>query len=299
MNLNKQSFLKVALGIVATAYLLYAIYQAIITTLFLTHFPILVTQLPNFLTSSQPTLQLGLFISQEVAASAGSYLRLAAAILALNCVIQYSRNSAKYIEKFGLVVLFESLYFLMLLPAAINHLVGSVISTSAFLNFYEGISSLLQALLIFAPLFILSRKLRNPLNRASILKWACIAAPLYVLGFWCRQGLLWVYALSSSAPPQAGLVETVGFVNSWLTLLVAAIVTAIACLSFRRKKTLNTRLVGVAIILVGAYFVIYDLVSIWSPVYRAFVPLTDFWMITLPILGTILLLKTAKCPTFR
>jgi hypothetical protein len=47
--------------------------------------------------------------------------------------------------------------------------------------------------------------------------------------------------------------------------------------------------VGTAIILVGVYFVIYDIVSVWVPIYLAFLPLTDFWMITLLILGVAVL----------
>jgi hypothetical protein len=37
--------------------------------------------------------------------------------------------------------------------------------------------------------------------------------------------------------------------------------------------------------LLGSYFFIYDLVSIWVHVYSSFLYLTDFWMTVLPILG--------------
>ena len=218
----------------------------------------------------------------------GSYLRLTAAILAVNSAILYLKNNPKYLQKFRLVLLFESLYFLLLSPAAANHLIGSVISTSAFLNFYTGVSVLLQALLIFPALFMLSHKLKHPQNTSSIFKWVVIVAPLYVFGFWVRHGLLWVYALSCSAPPQTGFLEFLGFVNSWLTLLVAALVTSVVCLDFLRLRRPSLRFVGAAICLVGVYFVIYDVVSVWVPVYRDFLPLTDFWMLTLPILGVAL-----------
>jgi hypothetical protein len=278
-------FMKKALLVVAISFLLYNIYQATTTTIFVSHFPSVVIQLPHFIKSSQPTLQLTLFLFQEIAGSVGSYLRLIGAIFALNCAFLFFKKDPKYLEKLRKVLLFESLYFLLLLPAAINHIVGSMISFSAFLNFYTGISCLLQAVLIFPALFMLSRKLKNPQDLPSILKWAGFAAPLYVFGFWVRHGLLWVYALSPLGTPQTGLTDTIGSVNSLLTLLVAAIVSTVASLTFKQKKKLNTWLVGTAIILVGVYFVIYDLVSVWVPIYRAFLPLTDFWMITLPILG--------------
>jgi hypothetical protein len=290
MNPNKSS-LKAALIIVAISYLLYTIYQAITTTLFVLHFPTVIAVLPTHITSSQPTLQLGLFLFQEIAGSAGSYLRLAGALIALNCAILYFRSDAKYHGKFRVALIFESLYFLLLLPAAANHLIGSIISTSAFLNFYTGVSTLLQAVLIFPPLFMLSRKLKKPQNLQSVQKWACIAAPLYMFGFWVRHGLLLVYALAPSANPQSVLFEALGYVNSLVTLLVAALFTTVICLAFMQTQKLNMRLIGAVLILFGLYFVIYDLVSLWVPVYCAFLPLTDFWMITIPILGIVVLLS--------
>ena len=219
------------------------------------------------------------------------------AIFALNCAVLFFKNDAKYLQKLRLLLLFESLYFLLLIPAAINHLVGSIISSSSFLNFYTGVSCLLQAVLIFPPLFMLSHKLKKPQNLSSNLKWAFIAAPLYVFGFWVRHGLLWVYAFLPLGTHQAGLIDSIGIVNSLLTLLVAALVTTIASITLSQKKK-NTWLIGTAIIIVGIYPVIYALVSVWIPIYLAFLPMTDFWMITLPILGIAILLDSNKNNTF-
>jgi hypothetical protein len=288
MNSRTKLLGKTALIVVAVSFLLYTFYQAITTTIFVAHFPTVITVLPQFITSSQPKLQLAFFLFQELAGSAGSYLRLTAAFLAIYSAMLYFKNNSKYLQKFRLVLLFESLYFLLLLPAAGNQLVGSIISTSVFLNFYTGVSVFLQVLLVFPSLFLLSQKIKHPQDTSSIIKWVAIAAPLYVFGFLVRHGSLWVYALSSSAPPQAGFLEALGFVNSWLTLLIAAIVTTVVCESFLRHKTPNLRFAGLAICLVGLYFVIYDVVSIWIPVYRSFFPLTDFWMLTLPLLGVAL-----------
>ncbi len=216
------------------------------------------------------------------------------AIFALDCALLFFKKDAKYVERFGKVLLFESLYFLLLFPAALNHLVGSIISSSAFLNFYTGVSCLFQAALIFPPLFILSRKLRKPQDFPPILKWAGISAVLYVFGFWVRHGLLWVYALLPLETQPAGFVDIIGSVNSLLTLLVAAIVTLAAVLTFRQKKNLNSMLAVIAIILVESYFVIYALISVWSPIYHDFLPLTDFWMITLPLLGIEIYLISKK-----
>ncbi len=279
--------LSIAFLIVATAFLLYTLYQSTTTTIFVSHFPSVITQLPNFIQSSNPSLQLALFLFQEIAGSVGSYLRLIGAVFALNCAVLFFKKDDKCLGRLRLTVLFESLYFLLLFPAGINHLVGSTISSSTFLNFYTGISCLLQAAIIFPPLFMLSQKLRKPHDQPAILKWASLAAPLYVFGFWIRHGLFWVYALSPLA--QGRFIEIVGSVNSLLTLLVATVVTIAVSVSFRKKKRTNTLLVGSAIVLVGVYFVIYDLVAVWVSAYRDFLPLTDFWMVAMVILGVAIL----------
>jgi hypothetical protein len=278
--------------IVALSFLIYTLYQAITTTIFVYHFPTVIIQLPRFIESSQPNLQLGLFLFQELSGSVGSYMRLLGAIFALHSAILLLKKDSKYLGRLRLTILFESLYFLLLFPSAINHLVGSVISSSAFLNFYTGVSCMLQAVLIFPSLFMLSHKLKNPQNIFSLLKWANVAAPLYVLGFWVRHGLLWVYAIWPLETQQWSIFEKVGFVNSLLTLLVAAFVCTGICLAFRKKEKLNIWLAGTAITLIGAYFAVYDLVSVWDPIYRAYLPLTDFWMITLLVLGVAVLVDS-------
>jgi hypothetical protein len=164
-----------------------------------------------------------------------------------------------------------------------------MISTSPFLNFYNGVSFLLQVLLVFPALFVLSRKLKNPEDAGSILKWAGIAAPLYVWGLWVKNGLMWVYAISPAQTTPWSFAGAVGFVNSWVTLLVAAALCSVVCITFGQKQKLNVRLAGAAIVLVGIYFVVYDLVSVWDPIYRAFLPLTDFWMISLLLVGVAVL----------
>jgi hypothetical protein len=289
LALDRVALLKKALVVVAFSFLIYTLYQAITTTFFVSHFPSVIIYLPHFIKSSQPNLQLALFLFQEIAGSVGSYLRLIGALFAVNFAILFLKKDPRYLEKLGKVFLFESFYFLLLLPAAINHLVGSIISSSAFLNFYTGVSCLLQAVMIFPALFMLSRKLKNTQNVSYILKSAGVAAFLYVFGFWVRHGLLWVYAIWPLETQHWSLFGIVGFVNSLLTLLLASVVCAIVFLIFRQKKKLNIWLVGTVIILIGVYFAIYDLVSVWDPIYRVYLPLTDFWMITLLVLGVAVL----------
>lgn len=111
LELNRVALLKKALLIVAISFLLYTLYQAITTTIFVIHFPLVVTQLSKFIESTQPTLQLALFLFQEIVGSIGSYLRLIGAIFALNCAFLFFKNNAKYLQKLRLTLLFESLTF--------------------------------------------------------------------------------------------------------------------------------------------------------------------------------------------
>jgi hypothetical protein len=55
-------------------------------------------------------------------------------------------------------------------------------------------------------------------------------------------------------------------------------------------------LVGASAISVGIYFFIYDVVSLSVHIYRSFLPLTDFWMVVLPILGATIFFMN-KVPT--
>jgi hypothetical protein len=292
MYLNNKSFLKIALFIVAFSYLLYNIYQAVITSIFISHFPLIISQLPKFIESTQPALQLTLFLLQELVSSIGIYLRLIAGIFAVYSARLLIKKDQKYLDKLSNALLLESLYFALLIPAGINHIVGSIISSSALLNFYTGASFLLQAALICPVLFLLSRRIKKNQALSDITKVACIAAPLYIYGLWVKHGLMWVYALLPLGTPQIDLINALGSANSLLTLLVAAIVSTVTYLFFRQKKELNKCLVGTALILVGVYFVIYAIVSVWVPIYRAFLSLTEFWMITLPILGIAMLLNS-------
>jgi drug/metabolite transporter (DMT)-like permease len=84
-------------------------------------------------------------------------------------------------------------------------------------------------------------------------------------------------------------VSMVGAVNSLVTLLVASVVTAVGCYGLLKNKPGGRKIAGLAVILVGAFFVIYSLVALFVPVYAWFWYLTDFWMISLPVLGAAIL----------
>ena len=171
---------------------------------------------------------------------------------------------------------------------------GGAFLSMAGAVFFVGLSYLLQALLIVPPFMVLGFKIKNNQSQAAIKKWACIAAPLFVFAFWFKYLFLWIDTFSPMGPQQATIASTVGAVNSWITLLIAGVLTIFACLGYYKNKKINKYLISTALIVFGGYFVIYDLVAIWEPVYSWFFYVTDIWMITIPILG--LAIQKIKTP---
>jgi hypothetical protein len=280
--LELPSYLKISLLIVAFSFLAYSIYWAAYSVFWIYN---LTFNIATFLQEMNiSTLQYGAVIFQEYSASIGYFLALIAAVLAVQCTVMFIKNDKKYLGILGKALFFEALFFLLLIPSSIHHLSGVALSWSN-VDVYVGLSFLLQTLLIAPPLLMLSRNLRKQQNHASIMKWVTIATPAVVWGFWVKYLFLWLDTFSPLGPKEVSLASVVGAANSCLTLLIAGIITSATCLVFYRKRKVNTKLAGAALILLGSYFFIYDLVSIWVHVYSSFLYLTDFWMTVLPILG--------------
>jgi hypothetical protein len=287
LKLELPKYLKISLLIVAFSFLAYSIYWTAYSVFWVYNITINITALMQVIGIISPLHQ-NLIIIQEYTASAGYFLAFIGAIFTVQCTLIFIKNDKKYLDSLGKALFFEALFFLLLIPSSIHHLVGVALSWT-FVDLYVGVSFLLQALLIAPPFLILSYRLRKPKKRTSILKLAAIATPAAVFGFWVKYLFLWLDTLSPLGSEQASLASVVGAANSCLTLLIAGIITSAACLVLYRKRKVDTRLVGAALILLGSHFIIYNLVSIWVPVYNSFLYLTDFWMAALPILGVAVL----------
>ena len=285
-------YLKICLLTVALSFLAYSIYWAIITP-FAAIEVFSFIETPTFQNSAMNTpLEVKLLLSQEISVAIGYITNLIAAVLALKSLIYYIRKNEKWQSTLGKALIAEAVFYLLFIPTILHHMGGAIISMAGSVLFV-GLSYLLQALLIVPPFMVLGLKLKNNQSQAIIKKWACIAAPLFVFGFWFKYLFLWIDTLFPMGPQQTTIASTVGAVNSWITLLFASVLTVLACSSYYKTEKMNKWLVGIAIILFGGYFIIYDLVSIWVPVYGWFFYITDIWMITLSILGlAILKLKT-------
>ena len=288
INKKIPNYLKICLLIVTTSFLIFSIYWAAITP-FSTYGVFTFIESPTFQTSVMNTpLEVQLVLFQELSAAVGYIVNLIAAVLALKSLFHYIENDQKWQSTLGRAIIAEAVFFLLFIPTTLHHMGGAIISMAGAV-FFVGLSYLLQALLIVPPFMVLGLKLKNNQSQATIKKWACIASPLFVFGIWFKYLFLWIDTFSPMGPQQATIASTIGAVNSWITLLIAGVLTAFACSSFFKTNKMNKWLVGIALILFGGYFIIYDLVSIWVPVYAWFFYITDIWMTTLSILGVAVL----------
>ena len=178
---NLSNYLKISILIIASSFLAYSVYWAAYSVFWIYNITIDITSWFKIL-NIYSNLQQNIIIIQEYAASAGYFLAIIGAIFAFQCAILLIKNNQKYLDRLGKTLLFNSLFFLMLLPSSIHHLLGSFLSWTN-VNIYVGLSFLLQVLLFAPTSIILSHKLRKLQCEISILKWITISAPLAGLGF--------------------------------------------------------------------------------------------------------------------
>lgn len=286
-------YLRICLLIVAVSFLAYSIYWAAITP-FSTYGVFTFIESPTFQNSSMNTpLEVQLILFQELSAAIGYIINLIAAVLALKSVVQYIRNDQKMQSTLGWALIAEAVFYLMFIPTTLHHMGGALISMAGAV-FSVGLSYLLQALLIVSSFMVLGLELKNNQSQDAIKKWTWIAAPLFVFAIWFKYLILWINTLSPMGPQQATIASTVGAINSWITLLFAGVLTAFACLGYYKTKKINKYLMSTALIVFGGYFLIYDLVAIWEPVYSWFFYITDIWMITFLIMGAAILKIDSK-----
>ncbi len=282
---NSYIYLNISLLIVAASFLAYSIYwlvNGIIWGYTLTQMILHINQI--FILSSMGQAELLALFIQEGCSIANSFVLLFCGVFAAQSAIFYVRNNPNYLQKFRWALNLIAIFSLLLVPASLHHLLGVAYGWS-MVDIYVGLSYLLQALLIVPPLFMLSQKMRNPQNPEATLKWVTIAAPLFIFALWLKYLFLWLDTLSPMNIQGDSLMSTVGTINSFLTLLIAGSVTAWGCFNLNKKRPNAEKLLASGLILVGVFFIIFSIVAIFVPIYASFWYLTDFWMLTLPILG--------------
>ena len=193
-------------------------------------------------------------------------------------------------KKTAVALLFEGIYFLLPLPLNILF----IIYTGPLPLF---IAFILQALLIPPLLIVLCRKVwrYQETAKANVLKWASAAAIGYLIGIWVNNVFRWL-----SMTEQSGIgflvsgITALGFLNSIITLSLALIfaVAGFYTLPKKENRRLSTRLLALALIMLGLHFAIFILYSAVTNAWK-WVPLTEIWPITFLGLGlTMLIQKT-------
>jgi hypothetical protein len=185
-------------------------------------------------------------------------------------------------KKTAVALLFEGIYFLSLLPVSILIVfyLGPLPILTAFI---------LQALLVSPLLTVLSFKIWRYRKTAeeTVLKWAGVAAIGYVIDIW----IINVFrGLSTINIEGIGYLISDGtslsFLNSIITLSLSLIFAVAGFYTLQKKgnKRLSTRLIAIALIMLGLHFVIFifysAIINAWN-----WILVTEVWPIALLGLG--------------
>lgn len=185
-------------------------------------------------------------------------------------------------KKAAFALLCEGIFFLLLLPV------------NVLFVFYLGplpifIAFILQALLVSPLLTVLSFKVwryrKN--DEETVLKWAGIAAIGYLIGIWIINVFRWLSMVDLEGVGfLIGDITSLGFLNPIITLSLSLIfaVAGFCILQKKENRRLSTRLIAVALIMLGLHFVIFILYSAITDAWR-WVLLTEIWPMALLGLG--------------
>ena len=257
----------------------------------------------NYLTG---TFQYSIFV-EDISASVGLVFRFIASLMALILVVWYLAgkefSKAKIFRVLRWILVFEAVYWLGLLATGILSAQGVLLMVSSnrsaasiLTSFAVGaVPSLVESIAIPVALFILAFKLSPSKPVKGMIKWALIAGTVYIIVFWLVNSSMWYAALTQKGVGYLASPETlVSFILTTIGLLALAIYTGYFTKKTAATQTLNTRVAGAIITLLGLYFLWNYLTWIlfggWSDWYAWFLGHNmDLWMLSLPLAGLPLL----------
>ena len=189
-------------------------------------------------------------------------------------------------NKIAAAVLFEGIYFLSLLPISILYLIRGTYIVLGF-------SYLLQVLSVTPILSFLSLKIwrYDENKRASLTKLVSLSAVGYIIGIWVNNMFRW-FSMTTSTDISFLFtgVNAFGFFSTIITLTSAVFLAALGYtyLARKRNSNMNSKLLGVALLLVGVHFIDFLLVTEMTNAWR-YVLLTEIWPISFLSLGAVML----------
>lgn len=222
------------------------------------------------------------WFSSELIGEVGLALRFAGACFAVGFAWKLVRKGEVAFSLLRRAVLLEGVYYLFNLPFIVSLFARPNTST---VNVEAGLSYALQILFVSPAFLILYHKMKKPNVTGTELRgWGAVAVVGFTFGLWVKHFLLNLYALPISL---ADSVLVVGLVNSASTMLFAGLILAIAFLPVISKggNEFSSKLVGVGMLLVGIYVLVYLLISFVNARYMIFLSLTDLWAIAFLMAG--------------
>lgn len=206
------------------------------------------------------------------------------------------------------VVIFEAIYFLLLIPSGWWGLVTYTGQFSrALLITSTGIPCLVEGIVIPVVLVKLFWEMNPTKPAKNAIKWGLISGTAYLFVYWLDYSLIWASAVIERGTIFISLqpVNAFGFAITAVGLLILAIFAA--CLSRReigkeRLLALNLNKIGLGVTAFGLYFDLTYLLglvfgsvggyNIWHSffIYNN----VDLWMLSLPLIGIPMLLLKKK-----
>ena len=202
------------------------------------------------------------------------------------------------------VLVFEGLYWIGLLPSGIWGLLPSSGTFSTSLLLSTGIPCTVASIGIPTAIFMLVYKLNPNKPQKEPIKWALIAGTLYVVAFWLNNSGMWLITMMNSG---IGYVtNSAVYMTSYISTLAGLLALALFTAYFAKKSIgtqqvtdLKLKTVGGIITALGVYFLWNYLAWIffggWNEWYAWFLGHNlDLWMLTLPLVGLPLLFVNQK-----
>ena len=233
-----------------------------------------------------------LWFSSEASGEIGLIIRFAGACLLIAFSWTLLRKKTFSFSFFRKAVLLEGTYYLFYVPFIINLLIRPASDPTTLRVYYEtAISYTIQTVLVSGSFIVLYFKMRNQETyNPQILRWCAIAAVSFVFSLWIKHFMFNLYALPIDL---ANPILVIGLLNSTLTILAAATILLVTLTPVitTQSAAINKKMIGLAFVLMGAYFVIYILVASVNSSYLAFLQLTELWAISFVVAGAGLLSK--------
>ncbi len=222
------------------------------------------------------------WLFSELVGEVGLIVRFAGACFFLFFTLVFFRKKELSLVNLRKGVFLEAVQYLFFVPFILYLFTnpnGSMVA-------YEAATSYtLQILLITPVLLTLYKRLKNPtVNRVEIVRWLAIGITSFVFALWVKHFIFNLYALPIDFNDP---ILVLGLLNSSLTLLLAAAGLLVTFLPAIRGKSVvfNSKTMGISLILIGVYFIVYVGISLLSPPYLSYLTLTELWAVTMPIIG--------------